>query len=220
MSGDLMYWAPLVDYRVTKKDFASLALRLNDALACAGERRGLVLTHMPRHLFEDVGVKCDPDVAFEMLIKAARKHGFDSLLDALSTTIVMDMLSPFQPERREEAREEVNRLAREVENDAAATPVSRVLFQGVVAPQTNNEANTQVNSATTTQVNTAPTTQVNTAPTTQVNTEPTTQLNPTQPTQQTQPAQPTQSRKYSGKCSGIKRSGRALLTRPCLLSLR
>jgi hypothetical protein len=130
-------WAPLRDKKISKKDFATCAAQLNDLLAPAGDRRSLVLAHVPRHLFEDVQGKVDPDVAFDMVVRCAKTHGWAEVEHCVRGTLSVDALSPFQPEVRAEAREAVRSIARTALEEAKNEDpqVGRQLF--ATTPGTN-----------------------------------------------------------------------------------
>lgn len=123
-------WEPIRDKKISKKDFASCAARLNELLASAGDRRALVLAHVPRHLFEDVSGKVDPDVAFDMIVRVGKTHGWEDVEQAVRGTLSVDALSPFQAETREDAREAARAAARSAleEGKNEEPQVDRKLF--------------------------------------------------------------------------------------------
>jgi hypothetical protein len=130
-------WLPVSTKTLNKKERGSLSKVLGEMFEQAKVdigRRPVVLSHLPRHVFEDVPALYHHDVALEMILVGLKVYQHDLFREAISEMASTDHLSPYRPVEREgkaEAREAIAASARQDRLNDQADPhpnVDRQLF--------------------------------------------------------------------------------------------
>lgn len=118
---------------IKTREFAKLSTILNEAFKrhdVSAERRPTLLSHLPKHFYEDVPEVFDDNVALMMILRGLRVYPIEHLDATIRGLASVDSLSPFKAVKREEARAEVTRAAQNAvremsKNDEAAATMSQ-----------------------------------------------------------------------------------------------